>query len=123
MKAKAAVTRENARGMVITEYLVPDPGSEEVLIRVAMASLCGSDLHMWRGEVPWFQRAPGIQGHEMTGMVARLGASLHHYVATGGGDAIQLHLYAAGRIAVELEGGLAGVAERAHLDRSRYGYR
>jgi DUF1680 family protein len=39
--------------------------------------------------------------------LARLGASLHHYVATGGGDAIQLHLYAAGRIAVELEGGLA----------------
>jgi threonine dehydrogenase-like Zn-dependent dehydrogenase len=30
---------------------------------------------MWRGEVPWFQRAPGIQGHEMTGQVAALGAS------------------------------------------------
>ena len=75
MKAKAAVTRENVRGMVITEYPVPDPGPEEVLIRVTMASLCGSDLHMWRGEVPWFQRAPGIQGHEMTGAVAQLGAS------------------------------------------------
>jgi L-iditol 2-dehydrogenase len=75
MKGKAAVTRENARGMVITEYPVPDPGPAEVLIRVAMASLCGSDLHMWRGEVPWFQRAPGIQGHEMTGTVAGLGAS------------------------------------------------
>ena len=75
MKAKAAVTRENARGMAIAEYPVPDPGPEEVLIRVAMASLCGSDLHMWRGEVPWFQRAPGIQGHEMTGTVFRLGAS------------------------------------------------
>src|SRR3990172_4386119 len=74
MKAKAAVTRENARGMTITEYAVRDPGPEEVLIRVAMASLCGSDLHMWRGEVPWFQRAPGIQGHEMTGRAARLGA-------------------------------------------------
>jgi threonine dehydrogenase-like Zn-dependent dehydrogenase len=30
---------------------------------------------MWRGEVPWFQRAPGIQGHEMTGQIARLGAN------------------------------------------------
>jgi L-iditol 2-dehydrogenase len=74
MKAKAAVTRENARGMTITEYAVPDPGPDEILIRVTMASLCGSDLHMWRGEVPWFQRAPGIQGHEMTGQVAALGA-------------------------------------------------
>jgi L-iditol 2-dehydrogenase len=74
MKAKAAVTRENARGMTITEYAVPDPGPDEILIRVTMASLCGSDLHMWRGEVPWFQRAPGIQGHEMTGRIAALGA-------------------------------------------------
>jgi L-iditol 2-dehydrogenase len=74
MKARAAITREHARGMVLTEYEVPDPGPDEILVEVTMASLCGSDLHMWRGEVPWFQRAPGIQGHEMAGRVARLGA-------------------------------------------------
>ncbi len=38
--------------------------------------------------------------------LARLGATLHHYVATGGGDedadGLQLHLYAAGRITAEL---------------------
>ena len=38
--------------------------------------------------------------------LARLGASLHHYVATGGGNGVQLHLYAAGRIRVELPAGL-----------------
>ncbi|PYM06935.1 MAG: zinc-binding alcohol dehydrogenase, partial [Candidatus Rokuibacteriota bacterium] len=75
MKARAAVTRQNAHGMALTEYEVPEPGPDEVLIRVTMASLCGSDLHMWRGEVPWFQKAPGIQGHEMTGRVAGLGAN------------------------------------------------
>jgi threonine dehydrogenase-like Zn-dependent dehydrogenase len=73
MKGRAAVTRENVRGMELTEYEVPEPGPEEILVRVTMASLCGSDLHMWRGEVPWFQRPPGIQGHEMCGRVARLG--------------------------------------------------
>jgi len=46
-----------------------------VLIQVTLACICGSDLHMCRGEVPWFQRAPGIQGHEMTGRVAKLGAN------------------------------------------------
>jgi threonine dehydrogenase-like Zn-dependent dehydrogenase len=35
--------------------------------------ICGSDLHMWRGEVPWFQKTPGIQGHEMVGVVEELG--------------------------------------------------
>ncbi len=75
MKGRAAITRENVRSMELTHYDVPDPGPDEILVRVTMASLCGSDLHMWRGEVPWFQRAPGIQGHEMTGQIARLGAN------------------------------------------------
>jgi uncharacterized protein len=41
--------------------------------------------------------------------LARLGASLHDYVATGGGGGIQLHLYAAGRISVELDAGPVGL--------------
>jgi L-iditol 2-dehydrogenase len=75
MKGRAAVTLENAAGMELTEYDVPDPGPDEILVNVTLASICGSDLHMWRGEVPWFQKAPGIQGHEMAGRVARLGSS------------------------------------------------
>ena len=75
MKGRAAVTLENSRAMELTEYDVPDPGPEEVLIKITQATICGSDLHMWRGEVPWFQRAPGIQGHEMTGRVTKLGAN------------------------------------------------
>jgi threonine dehydrogenase-like Zn-dependent dehydrogenase len=74
MQGRAAITRPGTTGMEMTEYTVPDPGPGEVLVRVSMACICGSDLHMWRGEVPWFQRAPGIQGHEMTGQVAKLGA-------------------------------------------------
>jgi threonine dehydrogenase-like Zn-dependent dehydrogenase len=61
--------------MELAEYDVPDPGPEEVLIRITQATICGSDLHMWRGEVPWFQRAPGIQGHEMTGRIEKLGTN------------------------------------------------
>ena len=48
-----------------------EPG--EILVRVTTAMICGSDLHMWRGEVPWFQKTPGIQGHEMVGVVEELG--------------------------------------------------
>jgi L-iditol 2-dehydrogenase len=75
MNGRAAVTRPDGQGMEVVEYQVPEPGPDEVLVRVTLACICGSDLHMWRGEVPWFQRAPGIQGHEMTGRVARLGAN------------------------------------------------
>ncbi len=84
MKGKAAVTLEdrrapeNGRPMELVDYDVPEPGPDEVLVRVSLAGICGSDLHMWRGEMSWFQRAPGIQGHEMTGRIARLGADRSH---------------------------------------------
>jgi DUF1680 family protein len=51
------------------------------------------------GRLPWFRCAccpPNL---------ARLGASLHHYVATGGGDGVQVHLYSGGRISAELDAG------------------
>jgi L-iditol 2-dehydrogenase len=57
----------------IREYPVADPGPEEILVKVTLAGICGSDLHMWRGETPPLQKAPGVPGHEMTGVVARLG--------------------------------------------------
>ncbi len=84
MKGKAAVTLEdrrapeNGRPMELVDYDVPEPEPDEVLVRVSLAGICGSDLHMWRGEMSWFQRAPGIQGHEMTGRVGRLGANRSH---------------------------------------------
>jgi len=78
MKGRAAVTRGDAPGMELTEYEVPDPGPDEVLVKVSLAGICGSDLHMWRGDVPWLQPARGIQGHEMVGRVAKLGANRTH---------------------------------------------
>jgi threonine dehydrogenase-like Zn-dependent dehydrogenase len=75
MKGRAAVTLASGPEMELTEYEVPEPGADEVLVEVMLASICGSDLHMWRGEIPWFQPAPGIQGHEMTGRVAKLGSN------------------------------------------------
>src|ERR687885_360456 len=75
MKGRAAITLPDKAGMELTEYDVPEPGPDEILVKITLASICGSDLHMWRGEVPWFQKAPGIQGHEMAGQVTKLGAN------------------------------------------------
>src|SRR5215213_977063 len=75
MNGRAAVTVPGAKAMEVREYPVPEPGAEEILVKITMAGICGSDLHMWRGEVPWFQPAPGLQGHEMTGTIAKLGSN------------------------------------------------
>lgn len=48
------------------------PGPGEVLLRVDMAGICGSDLHNFRtGQ--WISRAPSVPGHEFTATVVSAG--------------------------------------------------
>jgi threonine dehydrogenase-like Zn-dependent dehydrogenase len=55
------------------EVPVPGPEPGAILVRVSMAGICGSDLHVWRGEIP---NAGMAAGHEMVGRVAELGAGV-----------------------------------------------
>ncbi len=76
MRGRVAVSFEPGRPMEIREYPVRPPEPEEILIKVTAATICGSDLHMWRGEMGGFTaRPPRWGGHEMTGVVAALGAN------------------------------------------------
>ncbi|MER3417310.1 MAG: hypothetical protein C4297_14040 [Gemmataceae bacterium] len=61
---------------VLREYPVPEPGPGAILVQVTLANICGSDLHLWRGDyIPSDTGTPTLRsvGHEMTGRVARLG--------------------------------------------------
>ena len=78
MKGKAAVTVGIGVPFEIREYEVAPPGPDDVLIDVGLATICGSDLHFWRGEMTGGAGSatrPSILGHEMTGRVAALGAN------------------------------------------------
>jgi L-iditol 2-dehydrogenase len=59
----------------------PTPGPGEVLVKVAAASLCGSDLSAFRGLHPRV-RPPTILGHEFAGTVAEIGPEVEN-VALG----------------------------------------
>jgi threonine 3-dehydrogenase len=68
-------------GADLVEVPVPSPGPGEVLIRVAAASICGTDLHIFNWE-PWAQgrmrTLPLTFGHEMAGSVEAAGSEAHH---------------------------------------------
>lgn len=50
--------------------------SRDALVRVTLASICTSDLHIKHGSVP--RAVPGITvGHEMVGVVEKVGADVH----------------------------------------------
>ena len=67
------------RPMELVELPVPDPEPGAMVVRVTRANVCGSDLHIWRGD-GWLgsmAREDGrIIGHEMTGVVHALGAGV-----------------------------------------------
>ena len=56
---------------------VPDPGPGEVLVRLEMAGICGSDVHRLAGDLP-FSGARVCFGHEGVGTVEALGDAVAH---------------------------------------------
>lgn len=52
----------------------PEPGPDEVLIRVRANGICGTDLHIHEGE--FLAEFPLIPGHEITGEIAAVGAAV-----------------------------------------------
>ena len=72
---KAAVFFGPGKPFEIREVPIPEVEPDAVLVKVALATVCGSDLHFWRGDAPLRLPDDGwIFGHEMTGRVAKLGA-------------------------------------------------
>jgi 2-desacetyl-2-hydroxyethyl bacteriochlorophyllide A dehydrogenase len=62
---------------VVTAVAEPEPGPDEVLIEVAAAGICGTDLHIFHGE--YEAKYPLIPGHEFSGTVVAVGVGVERY--------------------------------------------
>jgi threonine 3-dehydrogenase len=77
---RALVKASPAAGAELREVPVPVPGDGELLIQVEAASLCGTDLHIYRWD-DWAEGRlggglPRIFGHEMAGRVVAHGPNV-----------------------------------------------
>src|SRR2546429_9778375 len=75
--ARMAVFHGAGKPFEIREYPVPDPEPGAMLIKVALANVCGSDLHYWRGGVGVAKRGappPRPTAPQRTGGGGRIGA-------------------------------------------------
>ena len=63
------------RDFAVEEVPKPSPGPGEVLVRVAAAGICLSDVHLIEGQLsPLFPVGAAVTlGHEVAGTVAELG--------------------------------------------------
>lgn len=72
-KMKAAVFVEPGR-IVLDEKPVPDVGPLDALLRITTTTICGTDVHILKGEYPV---AKGLTiGHEPVGVIEKLGSAV-----------------------------------------------
>ncbi len=62
--------------VAVREVPVPEPGPGQVRIRVDAAGICGSDLHIYHGDIKFRVRPPVVMGHEFAGHIDKLGAGV-----------------------------------------------
>lgn len=72
-KMKAAIFVEKGR-IVLDDKPVPDIGPQDALIRLTTTTICGTDVHILKGEYPV---AKGLTiGHEPVGIIEKLGSGV-----------------------------------------------
>ncbi len=79
---KALVKARPAAGLSLEEVPVPEPGINDVLIRVLLTGICGTDLHIYDWDA-WAQATipvPLIIGHEFVGEVVAVGANVNDFL-------------------------------------------
>ncbi len=94
---------------------VTEPGPDEVLIRVLGTGICGTDVEIADGIMPYFvngmSRYPVVPGHEWVGEVVRWGAGVSGFAA--GDRVVGECSVGCGRCAVCLSGNYHRCADRS----------
>ena len=73
---KAAVFVEPGR-IVLDDKPVPDVGPNDALVRITTTTICGTDVHILKGEYPVEKGL--IVGHEPVGVIEKLGRNVEGY--------------------------------------------
>jgi threonine 3-dehydrogenase len=78
---RALVKAKPEVGLWMENVPVPEPGPNDVLIKVKKSAICGTDVHIWNWD-SWAQKTipvPMVVGHEFVGEVAEVGSAVTKY--------------------------------------------
>ena len=85
-----AVVLHGADDMRLEGLPVPEPGPGEVLLKVEVASICGTDVKVLHRKLLGQPEGPFIMGHEYAGTVAKLGPGVDEF-RVGDRVAVEVH--------------------------------
>ncbi|WP_413376695.1 alcohol dehydrogenase catalytic domain-containing protein [Alkalihalobacillus sp. 1P02AB] len=93
MTMKSLIKERAGQGLTYRQSEIPKPNRGEVLIRIKLSAICGSDLHIYQWN-DWAAgvgiKVPGIAGHECTGEVVELGLGVTSLVV---GDRVSVETH------------------------------
>ena len=91
-KSMPALVKKYAKpGLWLDEVPVPEMGINDVLIKVHKASICGTDVHIWKWD-DWSAKTvpvPMVVGHEFCGEIVDCGAAAVRWRRGGTGRAVE----------------------------------
>ena len=80
-KMKALVKDKAGPGAVIKQINIPKLGPHDVLVKILAASICGTDLHIYKWD-QWASsriKPPVVIGHEMSGTIIKVGSAVRNW--------------------------------------------
>ena len=78
---KALVKAAAEPGLEMQQVPIPEPGPDEVLIKVAKTAICGTDVHIWNWD-QWSAETvpvPMVVGHEFCGEIVEAGVAVKKF--------------------------------------------
>ena len=101
-------------GLVLDEVPVPEPGPDEVVVRIEAASICGTDLHIHRWDTWSSERVhpPLTLGHEFCGTVVAVG---RHVRDVAEGEYVSAESHVTCGVCFECRTGRAHMCERTRI--------
>lgn len=70
-----ALVYEKPKKFAVKDIPIPEPKENEVRIKVTMAGVCGTDIHLHNGT--FIGKYPLIPGHEMVGIIDKMGKKVN----------------------------------------------
>ncbi|MCP4114667.1 MAG: L-threonine 3-dehydrogenase [Desulfobacteraceae bacterium] len=78
---KALVKAKPETGLWLQDVAVPEPGANDVLIKIKKTAICGTDVHIYDWDA-WARKTipvPMQVGHEFVGIVEAVGENVHDF--------------------------------------------
>lgn len=75
-KMNAAVVREFGAPLILEQWDIPSPGTNQIVVKTEACGVCHTDLHAAKGDWPVKPTLPFIPGHEAIGLVTAVGADV-----------------------------------------------